>query len=78
MPFDLQNEEDPARVAGRFETLRRVRSQTGLPDPLIGGGVSPLGIPPAAWLEPFDFVTTYMEIPRLEKRDIPLSRMRNC
>jgi hypothetical protein len=67
--FRLQSQEDPARVAHRIATLRNVAQQMGLPNPLVGAGVSPLGIPPAEALEPFDFVTTYMEIPRLEKRE---------
>ena len=66
--FRLQNQDNPARVTQRIATLRNVARQMGLPNPLIGAGASPLGIPPAEALEPFDFVTTYMEIPRLEKR----------
>ncbi len=67
--FRQQNSEDPVRVAERVETLRTIAREMGLPNPLIGGGVSPLGIPAAESLEPFDYVTTYMEIPRLEKRE---------
>lgn len=67
--FRLQNGGDSARVAGRIATLRNAAREMGLPDPLVGAGASPLGIPPAGALEPFDFVTTYMEIPRLEKRE---------
>jgi len=67
--FRLQNRKDPIRVARRVATLRNVARQMGLPNPLVGAGVSPLGIPPAEALDPFDFVTTYMEIPRLEKRE---------
>lgn len=67
--FRLQNENDSARVAQRITTLRRIARQAELPDPLIGAGASPLGIPPAEALEPFDFVTTYMEVPRLEKQE---------
>lgn len=66
--FRLQNENDPARVARRITTLRSIARQTGLSNPLVGVGASPLGIPPADALEPFDFVTTYTEIPRLEKQ----------
>lgn len=67
--FRLQNGEDSDRVAGRIAMLRNVARETGLADPLVGVGVSPLGIPPCWALEPFDFVTTYMEIPRLERRE---------
>ncbi len=67
--FRMQNGEDPVQVASRVTTLRNVARQLGLPDPLIGAGVSPLGIPPAEALEPFDYVTTYMEIPQLEQRE---------
>jgi hypothetical protein len=62
-------QDNPGRVPQRVETLRDIVRNTGLPDPLIGAGVSPLGIPPSEVLRPFDFVTTYMEIPRLEQRD---------
>ncbi len=67
--FRLQNQEDPAKIARRVQTLRDIARETGLPNPLIGAGASPLGIPPADALEPFDYVTTYMEIPHLEKRE---------
>ncbi len=66
--FRLQNQNDPTRVTHRVATLRNMARQMSLPDPLIGVGASPLGIPPAEALEPFDFVTTYMEIPRLEQQ----------
>jgi len=64
----LQNREAPAQVRHRITMLRSIARQAGLPDPLIGAGASPLGIPLPEALEPFDFVTTYMEVPRLEKR----------
>ncbi len=67
--FRLQNQEDPARVKQRIATLRKTAQQMGLPDPLVGAGASPLGVPLAEALEPFDFVTTYMEVPRLEKQE---------
>ncbi len=69
--FRLQNDEDELRGAQRVRTLRKIAAEMGLSDPLIGAGVSPLGIPPANALEPFDYVTTYMEIPNLPQRETP-------
>ncbi len=66
--FRLQNPDAPTQVSQRITTLRNIAQQAGLPNPLIGVGASPLGVPLPEALEPFDFVTTYMEVPRLERR----------
>jgi hypothetical protein len=66
--FRLQNPDAPTQVGHRIRTLRNIAQQAGLPNPLIGAGASPLGVPLPEALAPFDFVTTYMEVPRLEQQ----------
>ena len=63
--FYQQNGNDPARVVARLDALRRIAEQNGLGRPLISGGVMPGGVPSATRLAPFDFVTTYMDMPNL-------------
>lgn len=68
---------DRERLADRLAALRRIAQQSGLPDPLIGGGASALGVPSADTLTSIDFVSTYMGMPQLEKREpaYPYSRL---
>ncbi len=56
---------DPAKAAARIATLRRIARQMGLPDPLIGGGVMAKGVPLPADAAPYDFLTTYTDMPSL-------------
>ena len=69
--FYQQNGNDPERVKARLSNLRQIAAKTGLSSPLISSGVMPGGVPSAARLAPFDFVTTYMDMPALPQRPQP-------
>ncbi len=66
--FYRQNAEDPGRVTARLAVLRRVAREDGLAEPLISGGVMPGGVPARERAAPFDFLTTYMDMPELPQR----------
>ena len=63
--FYQQTGGDPGRLANRLEVLRRVARTSGLPPPLIAGGVMPEGVPSSDRAAMFDCVTTYMDVPNL-------------
>lgn len=69
--FYRQNGEEPNRVKSRLDTLRQTAEKLGLSRPLISSGVMPGGVPSAAKLTPFDFVTTYMDMPNLPQKQEP-------
>ncbi len=69
--FYRQNGDDPARVKARLDVLRRVAKENGLSNPLISGGVMPDGVPSPERAAPFDFVTTYMDMPSLPQKPEP-------
>ena len=69
--FYKQNGDDPRRVSTRLDTLRQIVEKAGLSRPLISGGVMPGGVPSSERLAPFDFVTTYMDMPNLPQRSEP-------
>ena len=66
--FYQQNGGDPAKIRDRFDTLRRIANENGLGAPLISGGVMPGGVPSNDRLGPFDFLTTYMDMPNLPQK----------
>jgi hypothetical protein len=70
--FLNQNGGDLRRVAERLSILREVAREAGVPDPLLSGGVMPSE---AATLgraaEPYDFLTTYMDMPGLPRVENP-------
>ena len=66
--FMNQNGRDLQRVAARLRILRDIARESGLPDPLISGGVVPSEADTiAAAAAPYDFLTTYMDMPGLPK-----------
>jgi hypothetical protein len=69
--FFNQNGRDPARVTGRLAALRRIAHESGLPDPLISGGVGAGGVASGPAVAAYDFLTTYMEMPNLPQRATP-------
>ena len=69
--FFRQNGSDPKRVEARLDTLRRIAKETGLPNPLISGGVGAGAIADGKVAAPYDFLTTYMEMPNPARRDEP-------
>ena len=69
--FFEQNGKEQARVAARLETLRRIAREHGLPSPLIGGGSMAGAVPLAASAAPYDFLSTYMDVPKLPQRAQP-------
>ncbi|MGB8371149.1 MAG: hypothetical protein ACLPYZ_18225 [Limisphaerales bacterium] len=66
--FYKQNGDDPKKVRARLDTFRRIAKENGLSSPLISGGVMPGGVPLPYRAAPFDFVTTYMDMPDLPQR----------
>lgn len=69
--FLRQNGNDPHQVAERLAILRRIAREYGLPNPLIGGGVGVGGIPSKPFAAPYDFLTTYMDVPPLPPKETP-------
>jgi len=69
--FFNQNGRDPARVARRLQTLRQIAADAGLPPPLVSGGVGSGGIASEQVAAPYDFLTTYMEVPPLPRSESP-------
>jgi len=67
--FLNENGKDMARVSSRIGLLREVAKNNGIANPLISSGVMVGGIPSLEVLEPYDFLTTYMDMPRIEKRE---------
>jgi hypothetical protein len=66
--FRNQNGSDVQRVAERLRILRDIARASGLPDPLISGGVVPSEADMiAAAASPYDFLTTYMDMPGLPR-----------
>ena len=66
--FFKQNGDDAAKVKARLDVFRRIAKENGLPSPLISSGVMPGGVPSSDRLAPFDFVTTYMDMPGLPQK----------
>lgn len=60
-----------SRVKARVETLRRIVTESGLPNPIIAGGVGAGGIASGEAVAPFDYLTTYMEFADLPPTDTP-------
>ena len=69
--FYRQNGEEAKRVTARLDMFRRIAQEHGLPSPLISSGVMPGGVPSAERAAPFDFLTTYMDMPNLPQRPEP-------
>jgi len=71
--FYRQNSDNPNNVKARLDTLRRIAKENSLGNPLISGGVMPGGVPLPERVAPFDFLTTYMDMPSLPQRTEPYS-----
>jgi len=56
---------DTAKVRERIQALRRMAAEAGLPDPLISAGVMPGAVTRGPEVEPYDFLTTYMDVPNV-------------
>ena len=69
--FFTQNGRDPARVAARLATLRRIAHESRLPEPLISAGVGVGGVATGPTVAAYDFLTTYMEMPNLPQVEKP-------
>jgi len=62
--FLAQTGGDAVRVQARWDALRRIAHEAGLPDPLLGAGGDPNG----ATAGQYDYFATYMEVPGLPMR----------
>jgi hypothetical protein len=62
---------DQTQVAARLATFRRIARDSGLTDPLIGGGSMAGGVPSAESAAPYDFLSTYMDVPNLPAQEQP-------
>lgn len=62
---------DPEKIASRLLTLRKTVRRICGADPLVGAGVSPCAVPEAQAVQGFDYLTTYMDVPRLPARAQP-------
>lgn len=72
--FLKQNDGDLLRVKQRVQTLRKIARDVGLPNPLISSGVMAQDAEHLGQLaEPFDFLTTYMDMPQLPQQTEPYS-----
>ncbi len=69
--FLQQNDGDARRLAQRVERLRKLVQSTGVPNPLVGAGVMATGVPKGDLVAPFDYLTTYMDVPNLPQRTEP-------
>jgi hypothetical protein len=57
-----------AQASERVASLRRIAKECGVGDPLISSGITSGPMPPAEKAKPFDFLTTYMDVPNLPQR----------
>jgi hypothetical protein len=72
--FLNQNGGDVQLVSRRLRTLRDIARESGVPDPLISGGVVLSEADAiAATAAPYNFLTTYMDMPGLPKVEKPYS-----
>ena len=68
--FYEQCGRDQSLVERRLRTLRRMARAAGVGNPLIGGGVYGGGADPSS-AAPYDFLSSYMELPNLPNREKP-------
>ncbi|GIV18094.1 MAG: hypothetical protein KatS3mg022_3529 [Armatimonadota bacterium] len=66
--FLQQNEGNVHKVAQRVERLRRLVQSAGVPNPLVGAGVMATGVAKGELVAPFDYLTTYMDVPNLPQQ----------
>jgi hypothetical protein len=69
--FYKQNGDDTNKVTALLDTFRRIARGNGLGSPLISSGVMAGGVPSSVRAAPFDFLTTYMDMPNLPQRPEP-------
>lgn len=69
--FLQQNEGDVRQMAQRVERLRRLVQSAGVPNPLVGAGVMATDVPKGEPVAPFDYLTTYMDVPNLPQQSEP-------
>lgn len=62
---------DVQRAGSRVERLRAIAREMGLPDLLVGTGVSSAAIPLPEHIAAFDFLSTYMDVPAFPQRAEP-------
>lgn len=57
-----------SQASERVKTLRRIAAEAGIGDPLISSGITSGPMPSAERTAPFDFLTTYMDVPNVPRR----------
>ncbi len=62
---------DPARVRARIDVLRRISVESGGGDPLVSGGIVRGHEGMTGMLAPYDFLSTYMEMPQVSAEGGP-------
>lgn len=66
-----QSGGDLSKAKARVERLRQIVRESGLPNPIIAGGVGAGDIASGEAVEPFDYLTTYMEFADLPATNVP-------
>jgi hypothetical protein len=59
------------KASARLAKLRAIAKEQGVGELLISGGVMTAALPAAAGVEMYDFLTTYMDVPTLAKKQDP-------
>ncbi len=59
------------KAAARLGKLRAIAKEEGVGELLISGGVLTAALPAAEGVEAYDFLTTYMDVPALHKKQDP-------
>ncbi len=71
--FYKQSGSNFKRMAARLTKLRKMAIKSGAGDPLFGGGVGAGRMAEGEIIEPYDFLTTYMEMPNFPKQQASYS-----
>jgi hypothetical protein len=69
--FLEQNGRDVNRVKARIQKFRHMSRESGAGEPLIAGGLAPGSPHTGEVVEPYDFLMTYMDVPKRPQRDSP-------
>jgi hypothetical protein len=68
LQFFVEQSGGTRQASERVEMLRRIAKESGLNDPLISSGITSGPMLSREKAEPFDFLTTYMDVPNVPRR----------